>query len=304
MDFEHKLLTSWLVLVGAVLALMGPQTSAQTRAVNSAPSVTNEAATIASVGPDTPFASAILEHPGVKLPEQGPWTVSSNDLVQMPPLILDLVNRKDPMFVFLWNLLSSETRSALEGEPAKMRSQGAFYKLGAASQDLVADLNRIIEGKLIYDEATFAPIKPYLSGDTMKLLKQPAGADVSRLNRLLLEDAFPLDITRRPKILFDTNAQNYVFLDFAKKTVSLYNKDGKKKWTVDFGPAIAGEFRAHPYTREQGMPASRNNIGLWDVTIGHWNGAPQPGMIFVHLTANHYYRIDVSNGKLIRLPNT
>jgi len=51
-------------------------TRAQPPAASNAPSVTNGAAPIASVGDDTPFASAILDHPGVKLPDQGPWTVS------------------------------------------------------------------------------------------------------------------------------------------------------------------------------------------------------------------------------------
>jgi hypothetical protein len=178
-----------------------------------------------------------------------------------------------------------------------MRVLGAHYKLGTAPQDLVANLNKLIQGKLIYDEQTFAKIKPYLSGDTVKLLNKPAGADVSRLNRLLLEDAFPLDITRRPKILFDAATQNYFFVDFAKKTVSLYAKDGKKKWTADVGPAIADEFEVFPYTRNPGIPASRGNVGLWDVS-------PRSGVILVRITANHFYSVDVRNAELLGLPHT
>jgi hypothetical protein len=273
-------------------------------AVTNAPSVTNGAAPIASVGSDTPFASALLDHPGVKLPEQGPWTISSADFMQMAPLIVDLVahnkhleETQDPMFVFLWNSLSSETRAALEGEPAQMRVLGAHYKLGTAQQDLVANLNKLIQGKLIYDEPSFAKLKPYLSGDTVKLLNQPAGADVSRLNRLLLEDAFPLDITRRPKILFDAVTQNYFFIDFAKKTVSLYSKDGKKKWTDELGPAIADEFEYFPYTRNPGIPASRGNVGLWDVS-------PRSGVILVWIGGKTFYSIEVRTGEVLGLPHS
>jgi hypothetical protein len=292
----------WMIL-SSVLSLIGNQAFAQVPAGNNTPSVTNKAALIASIGPDTPFASAILEHQGGKLPEQGPWTVSTNDLMQISSFIADLVEHKDPMFAFLGNLLTSETRTALEAERGKMGIFGVPYKAGKGLLDLTTNLNKLIEGKLIYDEAAFAKYKPYLSGDTVKLLNQPAGADVARLNRLLLEDIFLLDITRRPKILFDTNAQNYVFIDFAKKTVSLYDKDGEKKWTADLGPSIAGEIREFPYIRNPGTPSSRNNTGLWDVTIEHWNARPQPGMIFIRLTADHYYRITISNGKLTRLPH-
>jgi len=289
---------------GATKAQLERIYSLMSPAVTNAPSVTNGAAPIASVGSDTPFASALLDHPGVKLPEQGPWTISSADFMQMAPLIVDLVahnkhleETQDPMFVFLWNSLSSETRAALEGEPAQMRVLGAHYKLGTAQQDLVANLNKLIQGKLIYDEPSFAKLKPYLSGDTVKLLNQPAGADVSRLNRLLLEDAFPLDITRRPKILFDAVTQNYFFIDFAKKTVSLYSKDGKKKWTDELGPAIADEFEYFPYTRNPGIPASRGNVGLWDVS-------PRSGVILVWIGGKTFYSIEVRTGEVLGLPHS
>ena len=197
---------------------------------------TNGAALIASVGPDTPFATAIVDHPGVKLPEQGPWTLSDGDFQQTYGLTQDLVQHRDPMFRFLWNSLPSETRSSMEKEWAGIVPNTA-YKPGAGIKDLAAGLNKLIQGKLIYDEQSFAPIKPYLSGDTVKLLNQPAGADAARLNRLLLEDAFPLDIRRRPKILFDPASRNYVFVDFTAQTVTLLGEDGHRKWTADVGPA-------------------------------------------------------------------
>ena len=120
------------------------------------------------------------------------------------------------------------------------------YKPGTGIKVLVANLNKLIQGKLIYDEQSFAPIKPYLSGDTIRLLNRPAGADVARLNRLLLEDAFPLDLMRRPKILFDATSRNYVFVDFAGKTIALYGQDGAKKWTADLGPSLAEPSRRYP----------------------------------------------------------
>lgn len=271
---------TWLVF-GAVLAL-GPRGYAQALG-------TNQIWPTAGVGSNTPFGSAILDHPGVKLPEQGPWTITFADLIMPQPFIYDLTDHDEPLFLFLWESLSSETRSALEEERAKMSEPVVYYKPGAGAQGLVANLNSLIQGKLIYDEKSFATIKRYLSGDTLKLLSQPNGTDVSRLNRLLLEDAFPLDIMRRPKILSDSANQNYVFVDFPSRTVSLYEKDGKKNWTADLNPLIAKE--PH-WLRAPGLPASNGNVGLWDVSF-------RPGQLVVRLIANHLYSFDLDTGALV-----
>jgi len=83
----------------------------------------------------------------------------------------------------------------------------------------------------------------------------------------------------------------------AGNTVSLYGSDGKKKWTADLGPAIADEFEDFPYFRNPGIPASKGNTGLWDVS-------PRSGVILVRITANHFYSVDVRNGEVLGLPHT
>jgi hypothetical protein len=298
--------------MGTVFAL-GLRVYAQALATNGMPPGTNGAAPSVSVGrpsPRTPFAISIVDHPGVDLPEQGPWTISvgnikqstlawplgpgsDGELTQPIGLIVDLEKHIDPMFLFLWDLLSSETRSAVEEESMAM-NKGGNIKPGPRVKALAANLNQLIQGKLIYDEQAFAKVKPYFSGDTVKLLNQPAGADVSRLNRLLLEDAFPLDIMRRPKILFDGAGQNYFFIDFAMSTVSLYGKDGKKKWTADLGPSIAKEFHMLPVFRNPGIPvANASNSGLWDVFLS----PRQPGLLMVEVSGMSFYRFELTTGK-------
>jgi hypothetical protein len=306
-------LTGARLALGAVLAL-GPRVCAQALETNSLPPRANQATPTVSVGPGTPFASSILDHPGVKLPEQGPWTVSAGDFNYPIPFMADLVEHNHPPFLFLWDSLSSETQSALEKDrvekkmeiPAKLYTPDLGWQYvaatpGPALQDLVANLNRLIQGELIYNEQAFAVLKPYLSGDTAKLLNQPTGADVSRLNRLLLEDAFPLDIMRRPKILHDDTAQNYFFIDLAKKTVSLYGKDGNKKWTADLGPALAIIGKASRGTHALGrrdtsmIPVTGFNLGIFDVTS--WPGGPgMPGTLLVEFQGREYGEIDLSTG--------
>ena len=290
------------LVLGGVLAL-GLRGSAQTLTTNNMPVGANGAAPIASVKDAipyaNPFACAIVDRPAINLPEQGPWTISDSDLKQPLNITLDLVKHSDPMFLFLWNLLSSDTRSSLDGEKAHIHSganSGRSYVPGPGIKVLVANLNQLIQGKLIYDEQAFARIKPYFSGDTVKLLDQSHGTNVARLNRLLLEEAFPLDIMRRPKILFDTNSLDYIFVDFAETTVSLYGQDGGRKWTADLGPALDRESRIYPYNRVRHIPASQSNVGLWNVI-------PRPDMLRVHVMGVTSFRIDLDTGQVRLLPH-
>lgn len=66
----------------------------------------------------------------------------------------------------------------------------------ALRKALVEDLNRLIRGASLYEPDRFAGVT--LSPATRALLQQPSleAADVARLNRLLLEDAFPTALTR------------------------------------------------------------------------------------------------------------
>ena len=81
--------------------------------------------------------------------------------------------------------------------PASVRESLANYRGGANPQlqrTLADGLNRIIQGGPIYDAQRAAGSR--LSDDTAKLLREnPAGGlDLERLNRLLLQDAFPGDL--------------------------------------------------------------------------------------------------------------
>ncbi|MGD1083538.1 MAG: hypothetical protein ABSA47_02165 [Verrucomicrobiota bacterium] len=329
----HYWLKTGAALVLWVAIALGHRVYAQAPATNYVFPWTNRAAPFDIYGlrtPPTPFDSSIVDRPGVKLPEQGPWTVSVGDFNYPILFIVDLVEHNHPPFPFLWDSLSSETRSALEKEyreikvffgdddpgfwsvselekvRVEMKIPGGHYAPGPGLKDLAANLNQLIQGKLIYDEKSFAPIKPYLSGDTVTLLHQPAGAFVSRLNRLLLEDAFPLDIKRRPKILFDAADQNYFFIDFTKKTISLYGKDGKKKWTADLGPTIAkiakdwggllGMLRVDGRDTSI-IPVTHNNLGIFDVSL-----QPRyPGLLLVEFEGVQYGVIQLSTGRVANL---
>jgi hypothetical protein len=245
------------------------------------------------VSSNAPFRNAILASgPELGLPNQGLLEVDRNDLSDPMSFTEDLATHKNGLLLYLWNSLSNETQAALLLKNTEITtSVGAYwYKQGQEIPLLVANLNALIHGKLLYNSNAFESIYLYLSGDTSRLLaEQPSGQQLARLNRLLLEDAFSLDIRRRPKILRDSNTENLVFVDFSKKSISLYDAQGGRKWTADVGSTLAKESVAYAYTRVPGIPPSISNIGLWDV---RWDG----GNLLFQVLGNHFYELDAKTG--------
>jgi hypothetical protein len=96
-----------------------------------------------------------------------------------------LIHQRGPASKCLWNLLSRDTRQAMQAQelPSEERCSVA-----------VMDLNRIIEGASIYDPKIFTD----RSDETEKLVKTAPkdAADVARLNKLLIQDAFRLEVRK------------------------------------------------------------------------------------------------------------
>ncbi len=85
--------------------------------------------------------------------------------------------------------LSSETKAALE------TYEGQGSDLMPLKMALVRDLNGILSGSSVYDAERFEEVT--LRSETEELLWQdPQGDDLVRLNRLLIEDAYPLELSR------------------------------------------------------------------------------------------------------------
>ena len=93
----------------------------------------------------------------------------------------------DQVSQYLNTQFSAETRNLLSNY-----NGGSDLQLKHA---LAEELNRVIQGGPIYDAQRFASVK--LSTQTSKLLVQtPTGSDAARLNRILLLDAYPLEISK------------------------------------------------------------------------------------------------------------
>ena len=92
--------------------------------------------------------------------------------------------RNDGLSKYFWQRLSPETKTLQSADldtPAhRQRVLGLFVK----------DLNRIVRGGLIFNRKRDTHFE--LASDTLELLEEhPTGTGLIRLNRMLLEDAFP-----------------------------------------------------------------------------------------------------------------
>lgn len=110
------------------------------------------------------------------------------DLLNLPGFVQKLVDHTDPVSLFLWNGFAPATRVLLANPSA-----------GAELQEiaLVQELNSVVAGPSIYSAPRFAGIA--LRPQTSDLLvSNPTGEQLIVLNRLLLEDAYPLELRQSP----------------------------------------------------------------------------------------------------------
>lgn len=98
----------------------------------------------------------------------------------------------DEVSKFLVTQLSPETRKLLDATATGSLTNSVLL------QDLVEDLNRVVQSGPIYDAQRFAGVK--LSSEASALLGQKLlGVDQFRLNRKLLQDAYPREISDKKR---------------------------------------------------------------------------------------------------------
>ena len=100
-----------------------------------------------------------------------------------------LTSGSDAISEYLRGRLQSSVKSDLAAYSASSANAKAVISA------LVKDLNQLISGPSIYDKARFS--STILRPETAQLLKQnPGGQQLGRLNKLLLEDAYPAELAR------------------------------------------------------------------------------------------------------------
>jgi len=138
------------------------------------------------------FSPANRDYVGVK--EIDSSTFVAVDLVGPASLADKLTKKSDPPSALLSGRLDEKARASLAAFKAAKTNHHLERALLA---ELTASLNAIIAGPSLYQEKAFQriPLRP----ETDRLRRtNPQGRELIRLNRLLLEDAFPREISRRP----------------------------------------------------------------------------------------------------------
>jgi len=123
----------------------------------------------------------------------GSPALAAEDIRDLSGLVSKLKGQADPVSEILWKRLSTPTQQKLQdsGEPVILR------------QTLADGLNEIIADGCLYDANGFAAVK--LSELSKSLLGRELKANhLARLNRLLLEDAYPQEIARAHGLLAKT----------------------------------------------------------------------------------------------------
>lgn len=139
-----------------------------------------------------PWGEAIS--PGLGATNSAAWDFTPTDFSSFRTLADKLRQPHDPVSVYLSGQLSEPTRTALTNYrswlPAPLRLRTG----------LAQDLNRVLAGNSLYEPQRFADAK--LRIETKLLLaRQPQGAELNHLNRLLLEDAYPDDLARSQRFV-------------------------------------------------------------------------------------------------------
>lgn len=117
------------------------------------------------------------------------WNVAVRDFPDLAAFAGTLRRSNDNVTIYLRGRLSPATLELLNDESVSISESEALQSA------LLEDLNKIIEGESIYDEARFADIA--LSEQTRRLAEtNPEGKKLARLNRRLLEASYPGQINR------------------------------------------------------------------------------------------------------------
>jgi hypothetical protein len=116
-----------------------------------------------------------------------------HDIKDLSAIIDQWRGPSNAVSAFLWQSLSKQDQIAL------MHHQESATSSNQAKAVVVQALNRIIGGPGIYESTRFQGIS--LRAETSELVKAgPTGPSLARLNRLLLEDAYPRELSRKRQL--------------------------------------------------------------------------------------------------------
>ncbi len=150
-----------------------------------------------------------------------------NDFTDLPRLVAKLTQRADPVSTFLSDRFSSATRGLLANyqpsNPTPLQTA------------LAIELNKVAGGPLVFDARRFSGVA--LRSETKNLQsKNPQGESARHLNRLLLEDAYPLELcSRRRTTLLSAAGRSHCLVPRKAGSVQVSDPEqpAGSSWTED-----------------------------------------------------------------------
>jgi 3-keto-disaccharide hydrolase len=186
-----KILRAFFVLLiggGTTVAQPSTPASVSRASTTTAAAEPLSAATRAKIARMTPLFDGQTFDGWVQAPP-APESFSGTDVVDLDELARKLTEAADPVSAYVRDQLDEAAQKALA-----TASEENVKELTAA---LVKNLNRIAGGASIADEARFRGVK--LRAETEALRRtNPTGLAARRLNRMLLEDAYPKELYVSP----------------------------------------------------------------------------------------------------------
>jgi hypothetical protein len=235
-------------------------------------------------------------------------TISSADITDVASLVQKLSNKSDPVSSYVAVHLDDAGTSAVSNfdpadDPKPVRSA------------LAKSLSKIISGDGIYDPTRFQGVQ--IRPDAADLLQQnPTGLALARLNRMLLEDAYPGELAKSPSSSWIV--KDGLIASTGSGRGTLYTKDDYSHYRICFTMRhVSGSpdhqacvliFCTRPPDGEKGLDALGGiqfqvpNGGHWDYRKGHNNGgkgeytSPAHAKFDVHQWSRVEILVNASNG--------
>jgi hypothetical protein len=117
-----------------------------------------------------------------------------SDFIDPVSLLGKLKNEKDPLSQYLRSKLTPPTVALISQYLPTTQPQKEFVNA------LVDDFNRLLKEPILYQDEAFAGIK--LRPRTKQLLERALKGEDVRLNRMLIEDAYPAEIAKGQIVVF------------------------------------------------------------------------------------------------------
>ncbi len=166
----------------------------------------------------------------------GSSTLAADDLKDYPQLAAKLVGRADPLSTYLFGRMQTSVQADL------VLAATNHVSARASRKALIENLNQIIAGASIYEEDRFQTIT--LLPATLDLARaKPEGREAARLNRLLLEEAYPHSLaTKKAPLLESVAFQILPFLVLSIAFAVFYQlmPNTQVKWRAALAGGIVG----------------------------------------------------------------